>query len=243
LWPPSRRTDPCTRATYLSVIKPRRQASPTKTLDFDADGAATLREVTVGPATEQEVADTVRVMGGEDWARWVMAFSERGLLREGFHAVALSYIGSPITAAIYRQGTIGAAKENLEQTSHALDAHLAPRGGAPFTSINGAAVTQASAAIPGVALYVSRCGCGTNSPGTVSSTWMSKGGSGLTDGNWPMTCNQRSRGAGRRRRPAPSTPWPTSPGSVQDSEASTDSTLRVSTTTSPSRLTFRGPGS
>ena len=150
-----RRTDPRSGETYQSVIKPRGQSSTTKTLDFDSDGAATLREISVAPATEEEAAETVRVMGGEDWARWVMALSERGLLRDGFRTVALSYIGSSLTAAIYREGTIGAAKEDLEQTAKTLNAHLAPAGGAALTSVNGAAVTQASTAIPGIALYVS----------------------------------------------------------------------------------------
>jgi enoyl-[acyl-carrier protein] reductase / trans-2-enoyl-CoA reductase (NAD+) len=149
-----RRVDSRNGETYLSVIKPRGEATTTKTLAFDADGTATLREVAVAPATEAEVAETVRVMGGEDWARWVTALSERGLLRERFRTVALSYLGSPLTAAIYREGTIGAAKEDLEQTATSLDGHLAQRGRA-FTSVNGAAVTQASAAIPGVPLYVS----------------------------------------------------------------------------------------
>jgi enoyl-[acyl-carrier protein] reductase/trans-2-enoyl-CoA reductase (NAD+) len=150
-----RRTDPRTGETYQSVIKPRGQASVTKTLEFDADGNASLREITVAPATESEVADTVRVMGGEDWARWITALSERGLVREGFRTVALSYIGSSLTSAIYREGTIGAAKEDLEQTAKTLLAQLAPAGGAAYTSVNGAAVTQASTAIPGIALYVS----------------------------------------------------------------------------------------
>lgn len=150
-----RRADPRTGQTYQSVIKPRGQASITKTLEFDTDGNASLREITVAPATEEEVADTVRVMGGEDWARWITALSERGLVREGFRTVALSYIGSGLTSAIYREGTIGAAKEDLETTAKALDAQLSPAGGAAYTSVNGAAVTQASTAIPGIALYVS----------------------------------------------------------------------------------------
>jgi enoyl-[acyl-carrier protein] reductase/trans-2-enoyl-CoA reductase (NAD+) len=150
-----RRVDPRSGETYQSVIKPRGEASTTKTLDFDSDGAATLREVSVAPATEDEVAETVKVMGGEDWARWVTALSERGLVRDGFRTVALSYIGSSLTSAIYRHGTIGAAKEDLEHTATALNERLAAAGGGALTSVNGAAVTQASTAIPGIALYVS----------------------------------------------------------------------------------------
>jgi enoyl-[acyl-carrier protein] reductase/trans-2-enoyl-CoA reductase (NAD+) len=150
-----RRTDPRSGETYQSVIKPRGQSSATKTLEFDTDGTPTLREIAVAPAADQEVAETVKVMGGEDWARWVMTLSERGLARAGFSTVALSYIGSALTAAIYREGTIGAAKEDLEQTAKNLDAYLSPGGGKALTSVNGAAVTQASTAIPGIALYVS----------------------------------------------------------------------------------------
>ena len=97
----------------------------------------------------------MQVMGGEDWSRWVTALGERDLLRAGFRTVALSYIGSSLTSAIYRDGTIGAAKVHLEQTARQLDERLAAVGGRALTSVNGAAVTQASTAIPGIALYVS----------------------------------------------------------------------------------------
>ena len=111
--------------------------------------------MTVEPATEAETAGTVQVMGGEDWARWVTALAERGLLRDGFATVALTYIGSGLTSAIYRDGTIGAAKAHLERTAVDLSDQLAAVGGRALTSVNGAAVTQASTAIPGIALYVS----------------------------------------------------------------------------------------
>jgi enoyl-[acyl-carrier protein] reductase/trans-2-enoyl-CoA reductase (NAD+) len=150
-----RRTDPRNGETYQSVIKPVGEASSTKTLDFESDGTANLREIVVAPATAEEAAETVRVMGGEDWSRWVMALSERGLLRDGFRTVALSYIGSGLTSAIYRHGTIGTAKEDLERTATTLNEHLSATGGGALTSVNGAAVTQASTAIPGIALYVS----------------------------------------------------------------------------------------
>ena len=114
-----------------------------------------LRDITVEPATEEETVGTVAVMGGEDWARWVTALAERGLLRDGFATVALTYIGSSLTSAIYRDGTIGAAKAHLEATALDLSDQLAAVGGRALTSVNGAAVTQASTAIPGIALYVS----------------------------------------------------------------------------------------
>lgn len=150
-----RRTDPRTGQTYQSVIKPLGSAYTTKTLEFDPDGPGHLREITVEPASDAEKAATVRVMGGEDWSRWVQAAVDRGLAGKGFATVALSYIGSSLTSAIYRSGTIGAAKKDLEATAAALDQTLSPLGGHALTSVNGAAVTQASTAIPGIALYVS----------------------------------------------------------------------------------------
>jgi enoyl-[acyl-carrier protein] reductase/trans-2-enoyl-CoA reductase (NAD+) len=150
-----RRTDPRTGATYESVIRPRGMAQATRTLEFDDDGRATVRDVTVEPASAAETADTVRVMGGEDWARWVDSLAARGLLRPGLRTVALSYLGSRLTSPIYRDGTIGAAKIDLERTAVELTGRLAPLGGAALTSVNGAAVTQASTAIPGLAFYLS----------------------------------------------------------------------------------------
>jgi enoyl-[acyl-carrier protein] reductase/trans-2-enoyl-CoA reductase (NAD+) len=150
-----RRSDPRTGETYTSVIKPLGAAHTTRTLSFSPDGTPALEESTAEPATPEEAAETVKVMGGEDWGRWITALTERGLLNEGFQTVALSYIGSVLTAAIYREGTIGAAKLDLEQTAATLTEQLGPVRGRAFTSVNGAAVTQASTAIPGIALYVS----------------------------------------------------------------------------------------
>lgn len=150
-----RRTDPRSGTTYQSVLKPLGAPHTTRSLEFADDGAAYLRQVTVDPATEAETAATVRVMGGEDWSRWVTALAGRGLLREGFRTVALSYIGSPLTSAIYRAGTIGAAKADLEATARELTGRLAAVGGRAFTSVNGAVISQALTAIPGIPLYVS----------------------------------------------------------------------------------------
>jgi enoyl-[acyl-carrier protein] reductase / trans-2-enoyl-CoA reductase (NAD+) len=169
-----RRTDSRTGATYHSVIKPLGAGLRTKTLSLDrADGArragraggaggadgldgsaARLREISLEPATAAETAETVQVMGGEDWARWLDAVLARGLAKPGFGTVALTYIGSGLTAAIYRDGTIGAAKKHLEGTAAALDTRLRRAGGRAFTSVNGAAVTQSSTAIPGIGLYL-----------------------------------------------------------------------------------------
>ncbi|MEV6414758.1 enoyl-[acyl-carrier-protein] reductase FabV [Kribbella sp. NPDC051718] len=146
-----RRVDPRTDTTYQSAIKAIGQAAETKSLAYD-DGQPVLQEVGIEVATDEEIADTVAVMGGEDWARWVDALEERKLLKDGFSTVALTYIGSELTGPIYRQGSIGAAKAHLEATA----SELRQRDGVEArTSVNGAAVTQASSAIPGIGLYVS----------------------------------------------------------------------------------------
>jgi enoyl-[acyl-carrier protein] reductase/trans-2-enoyl-CoA reductase (NAD+) len=150
-----RRTDPRTGTTFQSVIKPLGAAYTTRTLEFDADGAPVLRELAASPADPAEAEATVRVMGGDDWALWVEALESRGLLRDDFRTVALSYIGSALTSEIYRDGTIGAAKAHLEATAGTLTDLLSGVGGRALTSVNGAAVTQSSTAIPGIALYLS----------------------------------------------------------------------------------------
>ncbi|MFB7911708.1 enoyl-[acyl-carrier-protein] reductase FabV [Kitasatospora sp. NPDC056076] len=149
-----RRTDPDTGTTYASVLKPIGRADRTRTLVFDDRGHPEVREVGTEPAEGDDIEQTVAVMGGADWERWIDRLSARGLLGEGFTTAALSYIGSPLTAAIYRQGTIGAAKAHLEATARALDERLGQAvGGRAVTSVNGAAVTQSSTAVPGIALY------------------------------------------------------------------------------------------
>ncbi|MFI9325571.1 enoyl-[acyl-carrier-protein] reductase FabV [Kitasatospora aureofaciens] len=149
-----RRTDPDTGTTYASVLKPIGRANRTRTLVFDDQGVPEVREVETGPAEGDDVEQTVAVMGGADWERWIDHLAGRGLLGEGFATAALSYIGSPLTAAIYRQGTIGAAKLHLEATARTLNERLGRAvGGRAVTSVNGAAVTQSSTAVPGIALY------------------------------------------------------------------------------------------
>ena len=141
--------------TYQSVIKPLGERTTTHSVDFEGGGRA-IRRVEVDPATPDETEATVKVMGGEDWSDWVVALSEHDLLAPGATTVALSYIGSTLTAPIYRSGTIGAAKDHLESTArHLTETALKPVGGRAITSVNGAAVTQASTAIPGISLYVS----------------------------------------------------------------------------------------
>ena len=145
-----RRVDPRNGETYQSAIKAIGGAHTTKSLAFDGSDPV-LQEVGIEVATDDEIAQTVKVMGGEDWSRWVSALEERGLLKPGFNTVALTYIGSELTGPIYRQGSIGAAKADLEQTALTLSKN----GLQAMTSVNGAAVTQASSAIPGIGLYVS----------------------------------------------------------------------------------------
>ncbi|MFF4277931.1 enoyl-[acyl-carrier-protein] reductase FabV [Streptomyces kronopolitis] len=150
-----RRTDPDTGAAHTSVLKPIGEAYRTKTLVFDGAGTPEVKVVETAPAEGDDVEQTVAVMGGADWERWVDHLADRGLLADGFTTAALSYIGSPLTDGIYRQGTIGAAKSHLEATARTLDERLHKLvGGRAVTSVNGAAVTQSSTAIPGIALYV-----------------------------------------------------------------------------------------
>ena len=107
-------------------------------------------------ASEAEIADTVTVMGGEDWKMWLDMLAAENLLAENVRTLAYSYIGPEMTWPIYRDGTIGAAKKNLEQTAHVLDEMLDNQlGGEARIAINKAIVTQASAAIPVVPLYMS----------------------------------------------------------------------------------------
>ncbi len=147
-----RRTHPKTGAVLKSELKTTDKPFTGKTVDTDK-GAIT--EVTIGPATPKETADTVAVMGGEDWRFWIEALEQGGALAEGFKTVAYSYIGPELTWPIYRNGTIGRAKEDLENTARELSVGLQSRHGRAYVSINKALVTQASSAIPVVPLYIS----------------------------------------------------------------------------------------
>lgn len=148
-----RRTHPKTGVTCKSVLKPVGASYTNKTVDTDK---GIVSEVTIGPATEQEIADTVAVMGGEDWEMWMNALSEAGLLAPGAQSVAYSYIGPEVTWAIYKNGTIGLAKNDLERAAKNIDSLLKLNGGGrAFISVNKALVTQASSAIPVVPLYIS----------------------------------------------------------------------------------------
>ncbi|MCW5550348.1 MAG: bifunctional NADH-specific enoyl-ACP reductase/trans-2-enoyl-CoA reductase, partial [Opitutaceae bacterium] len=133
-------------------LKPVGASYTNKTVDTDK---GIVSEVTIEPANEAEIADTVAVMGGEDWEMWINALRDGGVLAPGAQSVAYSYIGPEVTWAIYKNGTIGLAKNDLERAAKAIDAQLKPSGGRAFISVNKALVTQASSAIPVVPLYIS----------------------------------------------------------------------------------------
>lgn len=147
-----RRTDPDTGEVYKSVLKTVGEERRDKSLDTDRGQVV---EVTVPAATEREIFETVKTMGGDDWERWIKALDEADAIAEGCASVAYSYIGPELTYPIYRSGTIGLAKKDLEAAADRIDALLKLRRGKAFISVNKALVTQASSAIPVVPLYVS----------------------------------------------------------------------------------------
>jgi enoyl-[acyl-carrier protein] reductase/trans-2-enoyl-CoA reductase (NAD+) len=148
-----KRTDPATGTTFSSALKPIGAPFRSKSVSLGNDQ---VTSVEIGPATEAEIEATRKVMGGEDFADWVRELAEAGLLARGCRAVAYSYIGPALTFPIYRSGTIGKAKEDLEARTRELSAWMAQRlDGAAYVSVNKALVTQASAAIPVVPLYIS----------------------------------------------------------------------------------------
>jgi enoyl-[acyl-carrier protein] reductase/trans-2-enoyl-CoA reductase (NAD+) len=147
-----RRTHPKTGELFSSVIKPIGKTFTSKTVNVHT---GEVTEVSIEPATEDEIRQTVAVMGGEDWEMWIHALNEAGVLAPGAVTVAYSYIGPELTWAVYRDGTIGRAKDHLEATSHKLDEYLKAIGGSAYVSVNKAVVTQSSSAIPVVPLYIS----------------------------------------------------------------------------------------
>ena len=147
-----RRTHPKTGEVFKSVLKPIGSDSYTnKNLNT---GTGVINEVTIEPANDDEIAQTTAVMGGEDWEMWIDALLAAGVVAEGTQTVAYSYIGPELTWPIYKNGTIGHAKEDLERVQRVLDTKLAPIGGKAWVSVNKALVTQASSAIPVVPLYI-----------------------------------------------------------------------------------------
>lgn len=145
-----RRNDPDTGEVYRSVLKPIGQSYSQKNLNTDS---GEIDSVSIEPATDEEIEATRKVMGGEDWMMWIEALDKSGVLADGFTTVAYSYIGPELTFPIYTNGTIGKAKEHLEESAAAINAKHGD--GSAYVSVNKALVTQASSAIPVVPLYIS----------------------------------------------------------------------------------------
>ena len=145
-----RRQHPKTGMIAKSVLKPIGRDYTNKSIDLNT---YKLEQVSLPPATEEEITQTVSVMGGEDWEFWFNRLREKNLLSPGFQTIAYSYMGPDLTYPIYRQGTIGRAKDHLELTAKRLDGQLKAMGGHAFISVNKALVTQSSSAIPFIPLY------------------------------------------------------------------------------------------
>lgn len=147
-----RRTDPDTGETWKAVLKPINETFENKNLDTDKK---VVDVVSINPASEEDIQNTVKVMGGEDWERWMKALADAGVLANGAQTLAYSYIGPDVTWPIYTNGTIGRAKADLDRAAKAITADLSGIGARALVSVNKAVVTQASSAIPVVPLYIS----------------------------------------------------------------------------------------
>jgi len=146
------RTNPKDGVTYKSALKPIGQKFTNKTVDFHT---GKVSEISIEPANEDEIKNTVAVMGGEDWTMWMDAMKNANVLAPGIVTVAYSYIGPKLTEAVYRKGTIGGAKDHLEATAFEISDALKSLNGKAYVSVNKALVTQASSAIPVIPLYIS----------------------------------------------------------------------------------------
>ncbi len=146
------RLDPKTGILHRSVLKPIGEVYTNKTVDFHS---GKVSEISINPCEGDDIENTVKVMGGDDWAMWIDALQKADLLSDGFKTVAYSYIGPSLTEAVYRKGTIGKAKDHLEATAFSISDNLKSINGQAFVSVNKALVTQASSAIPVIPLYIS----------------------------------------------------------------------------------------
>lgn len=144
-----RRTTP-DGTVYTSVLKTTGQAYTNKTIDLKT---RKISEITIEPATEEEIEHTVKVMGGEDWKDWILALKTADAIESGAVTVAYSYIGPELTHPMYYEGSIGRAKAHLLKTSKEITEEIP--GVSAYISVNKALVTQSSAAIPIVPLYIS----------------------------------------------------------------------------------------
>ena len=146
------RLHPVTGVLHRSVLKPIGATYTNKTVDFHT---GVVTDISIAPCQDEDIANTVAVMGGEDWAMWMDALKAENLLAPGVKTVAYSYIGPSLTEAVYRKGTIGRAKDHLEATAFSISESLKSVDGEAFVSVNKALVTQASSAIPVIPLYIS----------------------------------------------------------------------------------------
>ncbi|VVE02936.1 trans-2-enoyl-CoA reductase [Pandoraea morbifera] len=147
-----RRTHPETGQVFNSVLKPVGQSVTLRGIDTDKE---VVKESVFEPATQEEIENTVAVMGGEDWQMWIDALSEAGVLAPGAKTTAFTYLGEKITHDIYWNGSIGAAKKDLDEKVLSIRAKLAANGGDARVAVLKALVTQASSAIPMMPLYLS----------------------------------------------------------------------------------------
>jgi enoyl-[acyl-carrier protein] reductase/trans-2-enoyl-CoA reductase (NAD+) len=148
-----KRLHPKTGVVHSSTLKPiGTEPFTNKTVDFHT---GVVSEVSINPASEEEIENTIAVMGGEDWEMWIDALKAADLLAEGASTVAYSYIGPAVTEPVYRKGTIGRAKDHLEATAFTIADKLKDIKGSAYVSVNKALVTQASSAIPVIPLYIS----------------------------------------------------------------------------------------
>jgi enoyl-[acyl-carrier protein] reductase/trans-2-enoyl-CoA reductase (NAD+) len=146
-----RRIDPVTGEIFSSAIKPIGEKFTAKNVDFLT---GKMSNVTAQPATEKEIVQTIKVMGGEDWFLWTKRLFQENLIKSGFLTIAFSYVGPEFTKAIYRDGTVGRAKEDLESKAEKINRLIAAVNGKAIISVNKALVTRASAVIPAVPLYI-----------------------------------------------------------------------------------------
>jgi enoyl-[acyl-carrier protein] reductase/trans-2-enoyl-CoA reductase (NAD+) len=147
-----KRVHPKTKVVHSSALKTIGQPFTAKTLDTDKE---LVKDITIEPGNQQDLDDTIVVMGGEDWQMWIDALNDAGVLAKGATTVAYSYIGPKVTWPIYRDGTIGKAKADLENTARDINTKLKTQDVHAYVSVNKALVTQASSAIPIVPLYIS----------------------------------------------------------------------------------------
>src|SRR5690554_7517643 len=148
-----RRTHPKTGVSYASVLKPIGKPFTNKTVDFHTGAVS---DISIDPIdSDEDIANTIAVMGGEDWKFWIEELSKAGVLADNAKTVAYSYIGPELTYPIYRNGTIGKAKDDLEATVPVINDILSGVNGKAYVSVNKALVTQSSSAIPVVPLYIS----------------------------------------------------------------------------------------